>query len=46
MPTLDPLLRPNGIALSTIERGQLLRFLNTLNDKDFITDKRFSEQAQ
>jgi cytochrome c peroxidase len=49
MPTLDPLLKQNGrlgIALNTTERGQLLRFLQTLNDRDFITDKRFSEQAQ
>ncbi|WP_295125171.1 cytochrome c peroxidase [uncultured Chitinophaga sp.] len=49
MPTLDPLLKQNstlGIAVTTTERGLLLSFLNTLNDKHFITDKRFSEQAQ
>ncbi|WP_343304704.1 cytochrome c peroxidase [Chitinophaga niabensis] len=43
MPTLDPLLK-NGIALTTTEKAQLKAFLNTLNDKIFITDKRFAEQ--
>ena len=43
MPTLDPLLK-NGIALTATEKVQLKAFLNTLNDKSFITDKRFAEQ--
>lgn len=49
MPTLDPLFKQNGkpgITLTAEEKKQLLAFLNTLNDKEFITDKRFSEQAQ
>lgn len=45
MPTLDPLLE-NGIGLTGDERVKLLAFLYTLNDKEFITDRRFSEQAQ
>lgn len=43
MSTLDPLLK-NGIALTAAEKIQLKAFLNTLNDKTFITDKRFAEQ--
>ena len=43
--TLDPLLK-NGISLSTDEQQKLLAFLNTLNDRNFITDKRFSEESQ
>jgi cytochrome c peroxidase len=49
MPTLDPLLKQNGrlgIALTAAEQKQVLAFLNTLNDQEFITDRRFSEQAQ
>ncbi|ASZ14773.1 cytochrome-c peroxidase [Chitinophaga pendula] len=45
-PNLDPLLQQQalpGISLSAEERTQLLAFLNTLNDRDFITDKRFSQ---
>ncbi|GAA3924156.1 cytochrome-c peroxidase [Chitinophaga oryziterrae] len=47
--TLDPLLKQNGrlgIALTTNEQQKLLAFLNTLNDRNFITDKRFSEESQ
>lgn len=33
-----------GIPISPTERSRLIAFLNTLNDKVFITDKRFSEQ--
>jgi cytochrome c peroxidase len=44
--TLDPLLKPNGIPLTTDEQQKLLAFLNTLNDRNFITDKRFSEESQ
>jgi len=32
--------------LSDDDRNYLLAFLNTLNDKHFITDKRFSEESQ
>ncbi|NIG55746.1 cytochrome-c peroxidase [Chitinophaga sp. Cy-1792] len=48
MPTLDPILKTGdkpGIALSATEQQQLLIFLNTLNDKKFITDKRFSQET-
>ena len=41
-PTLDPILN-NGITLTNQERTNLLDFLNTLNDKEFISDKRFHE---
>lgn len=40
--TLDPLLQ-NGITLTTQERSDLLAFLNTLNDEEFVKDKRFHE---
>ncbi len=40
--TLDPLLQ-NGIQLSSQERTDLLAFLNTLNDEQFVTDSRFKE---
>lgn len=40
--TLDPLLQ-NGITLSAAERSDLLEFLNTLNDDEFISDKRFAQ---
>lgn len=46
-PNLDPLFQQAaqlGISLTIIERGQILAFLNTLNDKSFLLDKRFSEQ--
>ncbi|RFS26743.1 cytochrome-c peroxidase [Chitinophaga silvatica] len=49
MPTLDPLLKTNGtpgISLTSQEQAQLLAFLNTLNDKKFITDTRFSQETQ
>jgi len=41
-PTLDPLLI-NGIQLTAQERSDLLQFLNTLNDEQFINDIRFRE---
>ena len=41
-PTLDPLLQ-NKIQLSSEERADLIEFLNTLNDEDFVKDKRFAE---
>ncbi|MGG9971094.1 cytochrome-c peroxidase [Ferruginibacter sp. SUN002] len=45
-PNLDPILQNGsqlGIELTTVERQQLLTFLKTLNDKTFVTDKRFAE---
>lgn len=44
---LDDQLKQNGvlgIALTAGERLKILSFLNTLNDKSFLFDKRFSEQ--
>jgi cytochrome c peroxidase len=46
-PNLDAQLQQNGttgIALTVTERTRILAFLNTLNDKSFLLDKRFSEQ--
>jgi len=43
-PTLDPLMK-NGIKLTTQQRTDLLNFLNTLNDEQFVQDKRFQEPA-
>ncbi|MCF3107988.1 cytochrome-c peroxidase [Niabella sp. CC-SYL272] len=46
-PNLDPLLTANGqrgIALTDEERGQILAFLHTLNDRAFVTDKLLAEQ--
>jgi cytochrome c peroxidase len=48
MPTLDPLLKVNGkpgISLTSDEQQKLLTFLNTLNDKNFIKDERFSQES-
>ncbi|HMU47505.1 MAG TPA: cytochrome c peroxidase [Chitinophagaceae bacterium] len=45
--TLDPLLHQNGtlgISLTQDEKDKITSFLNTLNDKSFLLDKRFSEQ--
>lgn len=44
--TLDPLLLQNdnpGIALSAIEKIQLIAFLKTLTDYEYLSDSRFSE---
>lgn len=45
--TLDPIFlqagQKPGIPLTAVEKKQLLAFLKTLTDKEFITDKRFSE---
>lgn len=38
----DPLLS-GGIHLSATERSQLIAFLNTLNDEEFVRDSRFAE---
>lgn len=40
--TLDPLLK-DGIQLTDQERSDLLAFLNTLNDEEFVKDPRFQE---
>ncbi len=46
--TLDPIFRKRqgavGISLTPDEQTKILAFLKTLNDYDFIKDKRFSEQ--
>jgi len=44
--TLDPILKQNsklGIALTSEEKMQLIAFLKTLTDNQYLTDKRFSE---
>lgn len=44
--TLDPVLKQNGtvgIPLSEKEKTQLIAFLRTLTDNQYLTDKRFSE---
>jgi cytochrome c peroxidase len=44
--TLDPLLNKNGklgIALSETDKKQIIAFLKTLTDNQYLTDKRFSE---
>lgn len=46
-PNLDALLQQNstpGILLNSTEKLQLLAFLNTLNDRAFLSDIRFAEQ--
>lgn len=47
MPTLDPLLRnvdgTTGILLTREEKEAIIAFINTLNDRTLIRDKRFSE---
>lgn len=45
-PSLDPQLKSGnkpGILLSSIEKAQIVSFLKTLTDRQFLTDKRFSE---
>jgi cytochrome c peroxidase len=46
-PTLDPLLnvagQRRGISLSATEKQAIIAFLRSLNDDDFIKDKRFSD---
>lgn len=44
--TLDPLLKQNnqpGLAITDPEKKKIIAFLMTLSDREFITDKRFSE---
>lgn len=47
-PTLDPLLRKpdgtRGIALSVEDQKNIIAFLKTLTDEEFLRDTRFSEQ--
>lgn len=45
-PNLDPALQQNGtlgIPLTADEKNKIKAFLNTLNDRNFVTDKRFAE---
>lgn len=45
-PTLDPILNQNGnlgIALSAVEKTQIIAFLKTLTDYEYLSDSRFSE---
>ncbi len=39
---LDPLLAPNGLQLSNQEKLDIIAFLNTLTDFQFINNKRFA----
>jgi cytochrome c peroxidase len=44
--TLDPILNQNGklgIALTSQEKTQVIAFLKTLTDNQYLTDNRFSE---
>ncbi|HSK12701.1 MAG TPA: cytochrome c peroxidase [Phnomibacter sp.] len=41
-PTTDPLVR-NKIPLSNFEKGQLVAFLGTLTDQEFIADKKLAQ---
>ena len=46
-PTLDPILKNNGqlgIVLSSVEKQQIIAFLKTLTDEEFIRDPRFQKQ--
>lgn len=43
--TLDPLLKPNGsrgIPMTSDEKDKIIAFIKTLTDRDYTTDKRFS----
>jgi len=45
-PTLDPILKSDGnlgIAISATEKTQLIAFLKTLTDYQYLSDSRFSE---
>lgn len=44
-PTLDPLLT-GGIALTTQDKADIIKFLKTLTDNQFLSDPRFSEVTQ
>ncbi len=46
LPTLDPLLKQNGqlgIAMSAGEKQQIIAFLKTLTDNEFLTNPKFAE---
>lgn len=43
-PTLDPLLQGGSIPLSMQEKTDIISFLKTLTDQQFLTDPRYSEQ--
>lgn len=43
---LDPLLQPNGIAMTSQEKSDIIEFLKTLTDYQFINDKRFADPGQ
>jgi cytochrome c peroxidase len=43
--TLHPILR-NGIELSNEEKNQIIQFLKTLTDEEFLKDPRFSDPFQ
>ena len=46
-PNLDPILNQNGvlgIPLTEAEKTDIIAFLRTLTDTEFLTDKRFAEQ--
>jgi cytochrome c peroxidase len=46
-PNLDPVFTQSGapgIPMTAEEKAKIILFLNTLNDKSFLFDKRFSEQ--
>jgi len=46
-PNLDPLLQQGGhpgIVMTAEEKNRIISFLNTLNDRSFILDKKLSEQ--
>lgn len=42
-PTLDPALHSGNIQMTDKEKQDLLSFLNTLNDEEFVKDTRFAE---
>lgn len=47
-PTLDPILKKDGkigIAMTAEEKKQIIAFLKTLDDEDFLTDPRFAEST-
>jgi cytochrome c peroxidase len=41
-PSVDPLLQ-NPITLSATDKSNLIAFLNTLNDYEFVKDVRFKQ---
>jgi cytochrome c peroxidase len=43
-PTLDPLLNSGSIPMTAQEKADIIAFLRTLTDTEFLTDPRFREQ--